>query len=262
MSDSKFTLGDLKKAQAESNKETPEIRLPLCYHTDCSALLRPLKVKDKKDMLKALESQDEQLVQKVLDRIMEQYVTYEGDVSNQTITIQERYQILTALRRAASGDETSIIHICPECEHVNKDIPYNLKNMITKSYDSEVDNVISLNDSVKVHLGPVTREEEAEMEHLIDARGIKSRSERNFLLTAALIKKVVLTKDDTTGEVEMELHDLIDFFEEMDTKQLEMITNYAKSTDHGVKLPFHFTCEKCNYENKKEEAHITLFFIM
>ena len=213
-------------------------------------------------MLKALESQDEQLVQKVLDRIMEQYVTYDGDITNQTITVQERYQILTALRRAASGDETTIIHICPECDHVNKDISYNLDSMVTKTCDRSVDNVIVLNNAVKVHLGPITREEEANMEKIIAARGIESRSERNFLLTAALIKKVELTQDDTTGEVEMKLTDLIEFFEDMDTKQLEKITEYAKTTDHGVKLPFNFKCEKCKFENKKEEAHVTLFFIM
>lgn len=253
-----FSLGDLKKVQAASNFE---FSVDLCY-SKRKAFVRPLKVKDKKELMKAIETKDEKLIQKVLDEIVEKYVVLEDDRPLTDLTVQERYQILVEIRRAASGDLVKIAHQCPKCEHINKDIPYELTNIYVKEYDTTIPNKFSLfNGNVELVLGPLRREEEKKIEKIIFDRKLKTNSEKQFLLMAGFIEKIYLKKDDVLGEVALSTDEKIEFFENLSSADLDKIINYIKSSDFGVKLPFHFRCENCGYENEKEEANIAVFFI-
>lgn len=253
-----FSIGDLKKIQATSNFE---FSVDLCY-SKRKAFVRPLKVKDKKELMKAIETKDEKLVQKVLDEIIEKYVILEDNRPLSDLTVQERYQILVEIRRAASGDEVKIAHQCPKCEHINKDIPYELSNIYVKEYDHTIQNKFSLfNNNVEIILGPLRREDEKKIEKIIFDRKLKTNSEKQFLLMAGFIEKIFIKKDDILGEVSLSIEEKIDFFENLSSADLDKIINYIKISDFGVKLPFHFKCENCGYENENEEANIAVFFI-
>lgn len=255
---STFTLSDLKKVQAESNFE---FSIDLCY-SHRKAFVRPLKIKDKKELMKAIESKDEKLIQKVLDEIVEKYVVLEDNRPLTDLTVQERYQILVEIRRAAAGDTVKIAHQCPNCEHINKEIPYDLKNIYIKEYDNTYNNKLLLfNGNVEIILGPLRREEEKKIEKIIFDRKLKLNSEKQFLLMAGFIEKIYIKKDDVFGEVSLSTSEKIEFFENLSSGDLDKIIEYIKNTDFGVKLPFHFRCEKCGYENEKEEANIAVFFI-
>lgn len=259
----KFTITDLKKLQAQEGTESEEIPLELAFHKT-TAYIKPLKVKDKKALMKSIESKSEKNIQKNLDNIVEKYVTFEGDITGDDITIQERFQILTAIRRAAAGDSVKIAHQCPECQKVTRDIEYDLSNTTTIDYtapENGEDVVVSKSGNIKLYLKPLTRKDEKELEEIIFARKIETMSERQFIMLAGAISKIEITQDDISGEVDMKAEDKIEIFENLDTKTLDKIVNYLDKTKHGVHLPFSFKCEHCGYTNEREEANITVFFI-
>ena len=62
-----FNMSDLKKLYASNSAD--EMAIDLCF-TGRKAFVKPMKVRDKKDILKAIESKDEKLIQKVFDDIV------------------------------------------------------------------------------------------------------------------------------------------------------------------------------------------------
>lgn len=258
-----FSLDDLRKAQAQS-KDLSEQQLDLCFHIGKKAYISPLKIKDKKNLLKSMETEDQHLVQKNFDQIIEKYVRFDADIDADTITVQERYQLLTAIRRASAGDSVRIAHQCPKCQEIVKDIPYDLSRSYTTCYESPSDDegVIEVaGGKIRLYMGPVTRGDERELEKIIKARKIESMTEQQFILLAGCIKRVELSQDDIVGEVTLEPHQKLEFFEGLDQSALNRISEYMTKVNHGVHLPFDFTCPKCKYHNEDEEASITVFFI-
>lgn len=261
MSDpTKFNIQDLRRVQSENASEFTE---KLCYHTDITAHFGALKIKDKKELLKSIESKDEDAINRNLDRIIEKYVRFDPEISSDDITIQERYQVLTYMRRAAAGDSVKIVHQCPECEKVNTDIDYDLSNMRVDMYDpsKEEGNVVKIGKKVSVYLGPMTRKDEREVEDLIKQRKIKSTTEKQIVSLVGMIKKVEMTDEDIVGEVRLSSSEKLDFFEDLDQTFIDDMVKYMKTVETGVKLPFSFSCEHCDYHNDEEEASVAAFFI-
>jgi len=262
MSDDKpsLSINDLRKIYATNAGD--ELAIDLCY-SHHKAFIKPMKVRDKKDLLKAIESKNEKLVQSNLDEIVEKYVRVEGYDNIAHMTVQERYQVLVAMRRAAAGDETKIVHQCPKCEHVGKDIPFNMTSIITKEFEEPaVGNIISTaNGSIRITLGPIRRCDEKVLEKIIFDKKLDLMSERQFIMLAGYIHKVEVHQDDMVAEISMNASEKVEFFENLSSRDLDRITEYVKSTDYGVKLPFKFKCDKCDYQNDREEANVAVFFI-
>ena len=139
-----------------------------------------------------------------------------------------------------------------------------MDNIVTKNYDSEsVNNVIEFDNehgNMKIFLGPLRRADEKKLEKIIFDKKITLTSERQFLMMSGYINKIVIVKDDITGEIPMKIEEKIEFFENLRAGDLEKITDYIKNTDFGVKLPFAFKCEKCGHTSD-EEANVAVFFI-
>lgn len=262
MSDDKpsLSINDLRKIYATNAGD--ELAIDLCY-SHHKAFIKPMKVKDKKDLLKAIESKNEKLVQSNLDEIVEKYVRVEGYKSLNHMTVQERYQVLVAMRRAAAGDDTKIVHQCPKCEHVAKELNFNMANIVTVDFkEPETGSVIeTANGAIKITLGPIRRCDEKILEKIIFDKKITLSSERQFVMLAGCIHKVEINQDDMTAEVPMDAAEKVEFFENLSSRDLDKITDYVKQTDHGVKIPFKFKCAKCDYENEQEEANVAVFFI-
>ena len=122
-------------------------------------------------LFKVIESKNETIINKALDEIIEKYAEYaDGSIFNvNTLTSQERFQLLVHIRVSAAGTTAKIAHECPTCGHVNKDITYDLNSMYVKTYTMpEGGDIMSLaNGNIKLQLGPMTREKEIEIERYI-----------------------------------------------------------------------------------------------
>lgn len=256
-----FNISDLKKLYATSSNA--ENSTKLCY-SQKEVLIKPMKVKDKKEVLKAIESKKENLINKALDNIIEKYVEpvdgSEFEVAK--LTTQERHQILVHIRVAAAGDTAKIVHECPNCRHLNKYIEFNLNSLYIQPYkEPNTGNTIDvLNGAIRIHLNPINRETEMQIESYIKRNKIETTSEKNFALMAGVIGKVEMNQDDFIGEVKMSIDEKIEFFENLSSTEFDKITDYFKQIDFGVKMPFDFKCEKCGHE-EEQEVDVAVFFI-
>ncbi len=255
-----FSFKDLQRVHSESLSEYTE---KLCYHTNITAHFSALKIKDKKQLLKSIESKDEDAINRNLDVIIEKYVRFEPEISSDNITVQERYQILTYMRRAAAGDSVRIVHQCPECEKVNTDIDYELSNMKVDMFDNskDIQNVVKVGKKISVYLGPMTRKDEKQIEAIIKKKNVKSSTEKHIISLIGIIKKIEMTEDDIVGEVNLSSEEKLEFYENMGQEFIDKVIEYMKSIQCGVKLPFDFTCKHCGYHNSEEEASVASFFI-
>lgn len=266
--DTKFSLADLKKQIALStNSNSPDLEITLCY-SGRTVLVKPLKVKEKKELLKSLESKNEMLINRVLDDIIESYVVPSdgNEFNHKELPTQERHQILVYIR-AANGDEIAkIAHQCPKCEKVTRDIEYSIsKDSYVKNYEEPKNGkVIKIcNNKVELHYDVVFRHEEMEVEEYIKKHKLKTRSEHQFAMIAASIKEIIFCNDATGSQIKVDIksfEDKMSFIEDLDTKEFTTITDAIGNLDFGVKMPFDFKCSHCDYESK-EEVNVTVFFI-
>lgn len=256
-----FDIKDLKKLYATNS--SAETTVKLCY-SQREVYIYPMKIKDKKEVLKAIESKKENIINKALDLIIEKYVEpVDGeDFDIKSLTTQERHQILVHIRVAAAGDTAKIVHECPSCQHLNKDIEYNLNDMFVQPYrEPETGNVLEVaGGAIKIYLGPMNRSAELQIESYIKRNKLESASEKNFALMSGVIQKIEITQDDMTGEVTMTVDEKVEFFENLSNTEFDAITEYFKSIDFGVKMPFEFTCSNCGH-SEEQEVNVAVFFI-
>lgn len=262
--DNKFSVADLRK-QIAVNDHQPDMEITLCY-SGRTVLVKPLKVKEKKELLKSLESKNEILINRVLDDIIESYVTAAdaNEFNTKELPTQERHQILIYIR-AANGDESAkIAHQCPKCEKVTRDIVYNLnKDSYVKNYEEPKEGkvVTICKGQVEIHYDVIFRHEEMEVEEYIQKHKLKTVSERQFAMVAASIKKIFFNRDGKKVEVTLDsVSDKMEFIEELDSSEFTSITNAIGNLDFGVKMPFDFKCSHCDYTSN-EEVNATVFFI-
>ena len=260
---SNLNIKDLRKLYSENT--AAQQQLDLCY-TKEKVLVKPLKIKDKKELLKAIESKNENSVNRILDNIIDKYVEkVDGEsIDGTKLTSQERQQILVNIRIASGGlEKLKLVHQCPNCEHLNKNIEYDIGSMYVDFYEQneEIPEFLSVaNDNVKIYLSPITRETEIQIENIIKKRKYDTNSEKQFAMLAGVINKIVAKIDDVESEIDLTVEDKIDFFDNLNSSDLDKITEYFKSIDFGIKMPFDFKCEKCGYENE-ENVNAAVFFI-
>jgi hypothetical protein len=241
--------------------------IELCYSRK-HILVRPLKVKDKKELLKAIESKNEITVNAVMDDIIVKYVEMvDGSEFNpKNLTTQERQQILVYIR-VANGEETcKVAHQCPKCEFVNKNIEFKMESLNLKMFEGVYENkkvVIKSNDvQFLLELGVITRGDEMIGEKYIKDNKLKTMTDRQFAILATAIKDVTVKAGNLDPQkVELSsIADKISFIENFRPNDLKVITDYVESMNFGVTLPFDFKCTNCDYE-AKDEVNVAVFFI-
>jgi hypothetical protein len=264
MSESNITLSDLKKLTAK-NSHSPDLEITLCK-TGRNIMVKPLRVKDKKELLKSLEAKNEILINRVLDDIIENYVVAtDGQVfDGKLLSVQERYQILVYIRAANGDEKASIAHQCPKCEKVTKGIEYKIKDdLYVKDYKEPADKGIIhiCDDTVELRYDVIYRNEEIAVEEYAKKHKVKSITERQLLMVFASIKECYIVDNGIRKKADMsDFEEKVEFFYSLGTKELNVITKAIEQLDFGVKMPFDFKCSYCDHESQ-EEVNITVFFI-
>lgn len=252
-----FSLADLKNMYATSQQSAPHQEVILCY-SKVPVYIKPLKVKDKKDILRSIETKNDNLLNRTLNEIIEKYVDFRNGkpVKTENLTQKEKEQILVYIRLASSDgkEDIKIVHQCPECQKYTKDIPFSIDNIDIVEFNHEKESVIHICDGkIEIQMGPVTIKDETEIERVAKKTGLKTVSDKQLLTVAALIKSI-------KGAVELTLEEKLSFIDGLDVGDLKRLTDYVSDYDFGIKLPFEFKCEHCEYSGK-EEVNSAVFFM-
>jgi hypothetical protein len=259
-----LTVDQLMKLEATSSAAHMEVEL--CYSLR-KAFIKPLKVLDKKELLKAMENKNENLVNKVFDNILEKYVEIEDfNDSMDSLYMAERQQLLASIRTANGDDTASIIHVCPGCENANT-INYDLSNLSIKNYVPNEDNDVVTHDigngiTVEYHIKPLTRVDEKMAENNINQEKITLETEKYMIRMSGFIHKIIVIRDGERSPVEFKSYsDKINIYKNLDGVIESKIKTVLRRFDFGVKMPFQFKCQHCEYEEKNDEVNVGAFFI-
>lgn len=265
-------FSDIKKKFAlEMNKDiaTEAVDLPSGLG---KATLVSMKIKEQKDFLKALEKQDEYLINEAFDKILLKCVLSINDapVDLDQLCIQDRTFLLLMVRKLLNP-KAKISHICPVSEKVYNDIEIDLNTLeVTPYTGKKLIEEISLNDNIKIKIGPVTRKDEKEIERWIKGKSKdKSLVDKRYCAYAAVIKEVIIKNQDT-GEFEsqeLNFDNKVELIVDVCSQNvIDIVDNYIKTLDFGIKLKFNFESKdesgKVIYQNSEEEAMLISFFIM
>lgn len=266
---SNISFNDFKKKfSIDTNKSisTHSVVLP---SDGSKALIKPMRVKEQREFLKALEKKDEFLVNEAFDKILSNCVeSIDGNpFDNDLLCIQDRTYLLIEIRKISTPDKiVKISHIDQATQKVYNDIPVDLSQLkVIPSSRKVLWEDIELNEFTKIRLGPVTRKNEKDLEAWVKAKSKDSVIDRRYCAYAALVKKF-FAKDDNGEYIEVDgakfsdIHDFI--INNCSQDHLALFDDYVKSLDFGIKLTFHFKNDEDGIDRPEEEANLISFFIM
>lgn len=254
-----------KKFAMEMNKSIPTEVVDLPSGLG-KATLVSMKIKEQKDFLKALERQDEYLINEAFDKILLKCIISIDDqpVDLDQLCIQDRTYLLMMVRKLLNP-KAKISHVCPVSEKVYNDIEIDLNTLeVVKYTGNNLIQSLDLNENIKLKIGPVTRKDEKDIEKWIKAKSKdKSLVDKRYCAYAAVIKEVMI-KNQETGEFEVQelnYDNKVELIVDVCSQNIiDIIDSYIKTLDFGIKLKFHFKSDE--YENENEEAMLISFFIM
>lgn len=253
--------------QLQSSSSSAHMEVELCY-SGKKAFIRPLKVVDKKEVLKAIENKNEVLVNKVFDEIIQKYVEFEDpNLNYETITLQERFQILTYIRTANGDKEATVAHECKSCKKITHDLQYDTSELYLKTYKgNREDQVITIdldsNSKIEILIEPLTRIDEKNAERYCKNEKLDTLSEKSFIYIAASIRRIKVVTNGETQNVDLSSFDKkVEYYKTIDGKTDDKIKDVIKKFDFGIKMPVNFTCKYCKHKEFNDEVNIASFFI-
>jgi hypothetical protein len=256
-----INISDIKKAYLTKAAPKP---ITLCY-SGKEILIRPIRIKDKKEFLKILENSDEAAIDTFADKLIEKYAadSDENPIDSKKLVDQERQQILIEIRKNSTEfDHATIDHVCPSCGKTNVDVKFPFTNIITKNFKEpeHANTIVSKNGDVSFSVGLLMRGDSVEIEKYIKENKVTSEVEKNFIFLASTIKSIVVSIDDVKKEVTPTIKERVEFAETLTLDDFERIKDYFAEMDgFGTVLELDFKCLHCQHESKEEVKFVNFF---
>ena len=229
------------------NTPTYEVDLPLSKKT---VKYRPYLVKEEKLLMMAMESQDQKMIMKTVQDIIEA-CTF-GDVKAKALPTAELELLFLKLRSKSVGETSQIGYECKACGTKNE-LSINLENVKLKQ-DKVVDNKIMLTDKVGVLMKFPTAD---------DVTKVLNSNEGEVKNTFAIINSCIEAIFDENGVYEaanIEKKEIEAFIESLNSQQFKKIQEFFE----GIPKLSHdasFDCEKCGAHNDLVIEGLQAFFV-
>jgi len=212
---------------------------------------RPFLVKEQKNLLIALESQDSK---QILNSMLSCLQSCVSDINVKDLSTFDVDYMFTKVRSKSVGETSNISSRCSNCEHENS-VSIDL-SQIEINVDDIASSTIPLNDTVSVKMKYPTYEDMINNEKIFsdDSRVVDVL----FETVVACIHSVqteeenIMIKDEPREEVER-------FMSSLTNEQLNRITTFVDSMPiltHTIE----YDCKSCNQHNKIELKGLQDFF--
>lgn len=217
--------------------------------TKQSVTFRPFVVKEQKNLLIALETQDK----KGLVRAMKDTITacVNETIKGELTTFDVDY-IFTQIRSKSVGETTDLVFVCENCEHQNQ-IKIDISDI--EVMNEVVDKEIKLNEEITVKLRYPTYEDFLNNPVLLESDSV----------TQTLIELIIVCMDSVlTEEERISVKDepkeaVIEFLESMTTEQFNQLSAFVQNIP-TVKKDVEYTCASCGTQNEVELRGLDDFF--
>lgn len=259
---SSLSLNDLKKRLATNSGDIPESVVELPSNKQ-KATIRPMKVKEQKSILKAIEKRNEYLVNESFDILLDKCViSVDGEpFDNDDIILQDRKFLLIKIQELTNGPKSKIQHINHKTGDLIKDVEVDISELDVIYFEGELYKEIQLSDTLFINVGPITRKGEKEIERWTKKNKAEdSVIDKRYCGYASLIKRIIV-KDDEVTEYNLSFDEKVQFISDnCSSSQLKEIDKYVKTLDFGIQLKVDINTEEYTSE-EEEDISIISFFI-
>jgi DNA-directed RNA polymerase subunit M/transcription elongation factor TFIIS len=212
---------------------------------------RPYLVKEEKQLMMAMESQDPAVIMKTVQDIIEA-CTFDK-IKAKNLPTAELELLFLKLRTKSVGETTKVGYKCTSCETVNE-LTVNLEEAQIDFGDKQLDTKIMLTETVGVMLKYPTTE--------VINRLLSEKQQGDIKNTFSLIGSCVEMIFDAENVYEaknLEQKEIDTFIESLSSKQFEKIKEFFESTPK-LRKDVSFTCEKCGHHNPLVLEGLQAFF--
>ena len=212
---------------------------------------RPYLVKEEKQLMLAMESQDPTTIMKTVQDIIEA-CTF-GEVKAKTLATAELELLFLKLRAKSVGETSKIGYKCTNCGTTNE-LTVNLEDVKIDFGDKKISNKVMVTDKVGVKLKYPTTEDITR----IMGNGDKTDIKNIFALISSCIE-MIFDEENTYEVKNIEKKDIDAFIESLNSKQFEKIKEFFESIPK-LKKDVSFDCEKCGTHNQLVLEGLQNFF--
>ena len=210
---------------------------------------RPYVVREEKLLLIAMESKDEDQIEKAVLNIIKACI--ESPIKIDDLTTFDVEFIFITLRSKSVGEGIKLTPKCQHCEEANE-ITVDLEKVKVANLDDVVDKHVKLTDSISVDL----------KWHTMKDRGNKLEADTE---TETIINMIVASLDTIySGEETYAVKDAtkketLDFVESLNTDQFNIIVDILSKSPYLI-YDLKFDCKECSKETTIELKGLIDFF--
>lgn len=232
------------------NNDTPRYELTI-PSTKEKVKYRPFLVKEQKNILVALESQD---AKQILGSVMACIESCIPDCDSKKLATFDVDYMFTQVRSKSVGEKSNINAVCVKCEEDNQ-IEIDLSQINLNDVEIK-DTIIKLNDEISVKMKYPTYNDMMNNPELFK-EGIGSTDvmfETIYLCIDSIMteEEHILIKDEPREEVEV-------FINSLTTAQLEKIIEFIQAMP-TIEHSHEYTCQACGEKSTQVFSGIQDFF--
>ena len=213
-----------------------EVELPISKKT---VEYRPYLVKEEKQLMLAIESQDPAMIMKTVQDIIDA-CTF-GEIKSKNLPTAELELLFLKLRSKSVGETSRIGYKCTHCGHSNE-LVVNLEDVQIDIGEAKP-NKVMITDKIGIKLKYPTA---SEVTKIVNS-GEKTDINNIFGLITACIE-AIFDEENVYDAKNLTQKEITDFVESLNSKQFENIKEFFEAIPK-LRKDVSFTCEKCGTHN-------------
>lgn len=214
-----------------------------------SVTFRPFLVKEQKNLLIAIETQERRDMMRAIVRTIEACV--EEPVKD--LTIFDVDYMFTKIRAKSVGETATLIIPCQECNH-GSEVSVELERIGLDGSITE-NKVIELTDDISVKMRYPTYQDFMDNDKLFEDTTF-TETLMEMLMTCI---ESISTKEEQFSTKDESREELSEFVESMSSSQFEKVTDFVNSIP-TIKQAADFTCPQCGHNNERTLKGMDDFF--
>ena len=210
---------------------------------------RPYVVKEEKLLLIAMESQDENQIEKAVLNIIKECV--ESPINVDDLTTFDVEMIFITLRSKSVGEGIKITPKCKHCEESNE-VKIDLEKITVENLSDTVDKHIKLTDDISIDLKWHTMKDRTE--------DLKKETETETIINMIVASlETIYSGEEIFAVKDFSKKETVDFVESLNTDQFNEIVEVLSKSPY-MSYDLKFDCKKCSKENTMEMKGLIDFF--
>jgi len=217
---------------------------------------KPLTTKEIKKLLVYENITEHHQVENVLDQMIQSSVIDEEFDLNE-LYLQDRFFLLTEIRKKTKGEEIEEEFECPKCKSQNY-IIHDLNKLPVKKLDNNVDNRVELMENVFINLWYITRGQEKEAFEKTD--NSLSKTEKDADIQLNILTQGIKSVETPEGKEEnLSFEDKKYIVDSLTIKNINTISKWYQDNTFGVDFSLEKKCRNCEYKEVSEIPLVNFF---